>query len=94
MTRTTSPASTETIDSCRARIQALYDRSPSVCLNLALSHSRIVQGAPATLIGVYKHVFCVEESSCGTPQRHTFTYADLLTWRVEIQPADQQTDSN
>lgn len=77
----------ETIDSCKARIQALYEHDPHVRLNIALTHSKVVQDAEATIIGVYRHCFCVEEDSCGTPQRHTFTYADLLTKRVDIQPA-------
>ncbi len=87
MTRTTSVTTAETIDSCKARVQTMYDRSPHIRLNIFLAHSKIVQDAEATIIGVYRHCFCVEESSCGTPQRHTFTYADMLTGRVEIASA-------
>lgn len=79
-------AASETIDSCKARITALYNGHPRIRLNIALTHSKVVQDAEATLVGVYRHVFCVEENSCGTPQRHTFTYADLLTRRVDVQP--------
>lgn len=86
MTRTIPTKSTETIDSCKTRIQHLYDSDPHVRLNIALTHSKVVQDAPATIVGVYRHCFCVEEISCGSPQRHTFTYADLLTKRVEILP--------
>lgn len=85
MTRTI-PQSAETIDSCKARIQAMYEQNPRVRLNIALTHSKVVQDAEATIIGVYRHCFSVEESSTGTRQCHTFTYADLLTRRVEIQP--------
>ena len=80
------PASALTIDDCKARIQAMYYENPHVRLNIALTHSKVVQDAPATIVGVYRHCFCVEENSCGTPQRHTFTYADLLTRRVEMVP--------
>lgn len=76
----------ETLDSCKARVQALYAHDPHVRLNIALTHSKVVQDAQATIVGVHKHVFCVEEHSCGVPQRHTFTYADLLTRRVELLP--------
>ena len=86
MTRTMSVRSAETIDSCKVRIQAMHAENPRVRLNISLSHSKVVQDAEATIIGVYRHCFCVEETSCGTPQRHTFTYADLLTKRVEIEP--------
>ena len=85
MTRTI-PASALTIEDCKARIQAICKVSPRIRLNLALTHSKVVQDAQATIVGVYRHCFCVEEYSCGVPQRHTFTYADLLTRRLEIQP--------
>ena len=77
---------TDTIDGCKARIQAMYAASPRVLLNIALTHSKVVQDAEATIVGVYRHCFCVEECSTGTRQCHTFTYADLLTGRVEIVP--------
>ena len=85
MTRT-SPSSPMTLDGCKARIQALYEQHPRVRLNIALTHSKVVQDAEASIVGVYKHCFCVEEHSTGTRQCHTFTYADLLTGRVEILP--------
>lgn len=86
MSRTIPHESSATIDSCKARIQSLYEQNPDVSLNIFVSHSKVVQDAQATIVGVYRHCFCVEECSCGTPQRHTFTYTDLLTRRVEIVP--------
>lgn len=86
MTRTSASSSAPTVESCKAHIQALYDTHPQVCLNIALSHSKVVQDAQGTIIGVYRHCFCVEEHTTGTPQRHTFTYADLLTGRVSVSP--------
>ncbi len=76
----------QTIEGCKAHVAALCKENPQIRLNIALSHAKAVQDAPATIVGVYRHVFCVEETSCGIPQRHTFTYADLLTRRVEILP--------
>ncbi len=81
-------ASGETIESCKARITAIYKANPRIRLNIALTHSKVVQDAQATIVGVYRHVFCVEENSCGVPQRHTFSYADLLTKRVDVQPVE------
>ena len=46
----------------------------------------LVQDTRATIVGVYKHCFCVEECTTGTPQRPTFTYAALLTPRVDVLP--------
>lgn len=77
-----------TVEDCKQRIDTLYRTDPRVRLNITLSHSKVVQDAEATIAGVYRHCFCVEENSCGTPQRHTFTYADLLTRRVEVLPRE------
>lgn len=73
-------------DDYQAQIQAIYRQNPHVRINIALSHSKVVQDAEATIVGVYRHCFCVEELTSGTPIRHTFTYTDLLTRRVDIQP--------
>ena len=75
---------TMSIADCKARIQALYQQCPSVTLNITLTHSKVVQDAQASITGVYRHCFCVEEFSTGTRQCHTFTYADLLTGRVSV----------
>lgn len=84
MSRTVPTQSPMSIDDCKARIQALYQHHPAVILNISLTHSRVVQDAQATITGVYRHCFCVEEFSTGTKQCHTFTYADLLTGRVTV----------
>lgn len=84
MSRTTPRESSATIDSCKARIQSLYEQKPDVSLNVFVSHSKVVQDAQATIVGVYRHCFCVEECSTGTRQRHTFSYADMLTGRVNV----------
>lgn len=86
MSRTTPVTSTETIESCRARILAIYESNPHVRLNLSLSHSKVVQDAQATIVGVYRHVFCVKETCGDVPQRHTFTFADLLTRWMRVFP--------
>ena len=85
MTRKPAPP-TLPIDTYKAYIQEIYEHNPQVILNIALSHSKVVQDAPATIIGVYRNCFCVEESSTGTRQCHTFSYADLLTGRVHVVP--------
>lgn len=88
MSRTAPVQSPMTIDDCKAHIQAIYRQSPAVTLNISLTHSKIVQDAQASITGVYRHCFCVEEFSTGTRQCHTFTYADLLTGRVTVSPRE------
>ena len=85
MNRKPTPPS-RTIDDCKAQIQMMYVNTPQVSLNIALSHSKVVQDAPATIIGVYRNCFYVEECSAGTRQCHTFSYADMLTGRVSVTP--------
>ena len=77
---------TSTIDAYKAQIQAMFDQTPQITLNISLSHSKVVQDAPATIIGVYRNCFCVEECSTGTRQCHTFSFADLLTGRIAVTP--------
>ena len=62
MSRTTPIPSPVTIDDCKARIQALYQQSPAVTLNISLTHSKIVQDAQASITGVYRHCFCGRSS--------------------------------
>lgn len=88
MSRTAPIQHPVNIDDCKARIQALYQDNPEVLLNISLTHSKIVQDAQASITGVYRHCFCVEEFSTGTKQCHTFTYADLLTGRVTVSPRE------
>ncbi len=78
----------QTIEGCKARIEGFCRSNPRIRLNIALTHSKVVQDAEATLVGAYRHVFCVEEKRCGVAQRHTFTYADLLTGRVTVEPVE------
>ena len=85
MNRKPTPPS-RTIDDCKAQIQTMYINTPQVSLNIALSHSKVVQDAPATIIGVYRNCFCVEECSTGARQCHTFSYTDMLTGRVLVTP--------
>lgn len=77
-------ASAETIESAKARIKAQFESHPRIRINVAITHSKVVQDADVTITGVYPHVFCVEENDAGTPLCHTFQYADLITRRVEI----------
>lgn len=77
-------APAETIESVKARVKNQFETQPRIRISVAIAHSKVVQDAEVTITGVYPHVFCVEEKSCGVTQRHTFQYADIITRRVEI----------
>ncbi|MBQ7849997.1 MAG: hypothetical protein IJ343_09770 [Clostridia bacterium] len=82
---TVSVAPQMTIESVRERIRALYERAPHIRISMAAAHSRLVQDSQVVIVGVYPHVFCVEEPVGGTLQRHTFQYADVITRRIVIE---------
>ena len=80
----------DTMEKTRTRyqIQDVQEREDGAILVRVRKqyNAKVVQDTRATIVGVYKHCFCVEECTTGTPQRHTFTYADLLTRRVDVLP--------
>lgn len=76
--------STASADSIRERIHRLYKDNPLVHITVQIPHTKITQSSTATIIGVYPHVFCMEEHIGGVCQRHSFQYTDVLTQRVTI----------
>lgn len=75
----------ETEETLRRRVRALYESSPVVHLNVTLPRPKLIlRDAEATITGVYNHIFQITESSTGTLRRHTISYADMITRRVEI----------
>ena len=79
-----TPSGGLTLAQAREQIQHIYADNPHITISVTASHARVVQDSQVTITGVYQHVFCVEENSCGTPLRHTFQYADLITGRIVI----------
>ena len=83
-----SIAAAPSVEAIRERIRTLYRTSPRIRISAAAAHSKVVQDSEVTITGVYPHVFCVEELIGGTPQRHTFQYADIITRRIMISGMD------
>ncbi len=76
------PATEETI---RTAIRTLMESAPHIHMDVNISRPKLkLEGAEATLTGVYPHFFIIEEKSCGTVRRHTLQYADVLTRRIVI----------
>ena len=72
-------------DSIRLRIEQLYKTNPHVHLNVSLSHPKLtLVNVPAVILGVYPHIFRIEECCDGMPKCHTLQYSDVVTKRIEI----------
>ncbi len=74
---------TETL--IREQIKHLFENAPEIHMNVELSRPRLsLQNAPAKILGVYPHIFQIEECSNGVAKRHILQYSDILTRRIII----------
>ncbi len=54
-------------------------------MDVSLSRPRLVlKDAPAKILGVYPHIFQIEECSTGKIRRHILQYSDILTRQIII----------
>lgn len=62
-----------------------YHSNPNIRINVSLRKPKLeLNDVPVQIIGVYKHIFQIEESSSGNAKRHTLQYGDVLTHNIEI----------
>lgn len=75
----------ETEEIIRQRIRERYETDPHIRVNVSMSRPKLIlKNAEATITGVYNHLFQIEETMTGARRRHTISYADVITRRVEI----------
>ncbi len=73
------------IDIIKSKIKSLYETNPSIHVNVSLNTPKIsFKNKPVLLIGVYPHVFRIEDRSGGRAELHTLQYVDVLTKNIEI----------
>ena len=81
----------DSIGYIKDKIEDIYKKDPRVRVSIRLSRPKIVLSEiDAQITGVYKNIFQIEESSSGSPRRHTFQYSDVLIGQVVI---DELKDS-
>ena len=69
----------------RQRISERYLNDPNIRINVSLRQPRLhLNNVPVRIMGVYRHIFQVEEDSSGQPKRHALQYADVLTHDIEL----------
>ena len=75
----------DALDIIKQKIRILYEKHPTVHVNLQMTHPKIdLKRAPAVICGVYPHVFRLQECTTGTTLCHTLQYKDILTGQIEI----------
>ncbi len=73
------------IEKVRADIARLGKRSPNVHLDVSISNPKLsLQNTKAKIVGVYPHVFRIEENVTGEAKCHTLQYTDVLTGNIRI----------
>ncbi|HIZ56697.1 MAG TPA: hypothetical protein H9671_10995 [Firmicutes bacterium] len=73
------------LDLIKTKIKTLYETNPQIHVNISISHPKLnLQNDPATITGVYRNVFRIEEYSSGSPKYHTLQYTDIFTKQIEI----------
>ena len=77
------------LDYIKKEITRLYQTNPNIHISVRLTRPKvIVEGTPAVITGIYRHIFQIEENDSGRPTRHTFQYADVLIGQVSIAELD------
>lgn len=73
------------LEEIREKIRGLFETAPQIHMDVSITHPRVeLHGAPATIVGVYRNVFRIEECSTGICRNHTLQYADMVTDRIKI----------
>ncbi len=73
------------LETIREEIKRLYLTDPHVHLDVTLTSPKLrMVNTPATITGMYRHIFQIEECTSGTPKRHSLQYTDVLTRNIVI----------
>ena len=76
-------------DKLKDLIAELYKTAPDIHISISLSRPKLtVVNEPVRIVGVYAHIFMIEERSTGNPRMHSLSYTQLLTDKVRIAEID------
>lgn len=72
-------------DMIKKKVAYLCTTSPKIHINVRLTHPRPeMKNDLVEIKGVYKNIFCIEETTTGMPRTHSLQYVDILTHDIEI----------
>ena len=75
----------QSVQQIRARILARCQRDPRVHINVSIQQPKLhLSNVPVEIMGVYAHLFQIEETTSGQAKRHTLPYTDVLLHHIEI----------
>lgn len=73
------------IDLIKNKIKMLYENNGEIHINVAIKNPKInLYNVPASIIGVYPHVFRLEDKSSAERKFYTLQYSDILTGQICI----------
>lgn len=73
------------VDLARAKIKMLFKRHPTVPYNVNLTHPKLnLQNVEIKIVGVYPHIFQIEEYTEEKAKRHTLQYTNVALNNSEI----------
>ena len=73
------------LDKIKKKVAYLYATSPKIHINVRLTHPRLeLKNDLVEIKGVYKNIFCIEETTTGIPRTHSLQYVDILTHNIEV----------
>ena len=76
-------------DFVKSKIAKLYKTNPNIHIQYAaLAPRGAAESIPATIKGVYRHIFQIEESSSGKVRKHTVQYSEVIMRRIVIEEFD------
>jgi len=76
-------------DYVKSKIEKLYKTNPNIHIQYAAITPRgVTESIPATITGVYKHIFQIEESSSGKARKYTVQFAEVIMRRIVIKEID------
>ncbi len=69
----------------KQQVQDLYERSPHIHMDVDISRPKLhLKGEKATIVGIYPHIFVIEESSTGKTRQHSLQYTDIIIKQIKI----------
>ncbi len=77
------------------KVKELYLSDPNIHLDVAITKPKKLTliNSPATITGVYRHIFQIEEETSGSKKTHTLQYSDILTKQITIHELDVVIES-
>lgn len=83
------------LNQIRQHIQQLFQSNPNIRVNVSLKKPKLnLCDVPVKIVGVYPHIFQIEEETSDGRKRYTLQYTDVLLHNIEILENANAADRN